>query len=93
LDPDVTPMTGFHVQAGTWQLMLNGKVFGQFLLETGNEHHRGHQAGSINWLMVMANRSFGEGRIGLRAMFSLEPWTIVGCGYPDLLATFERRAL
>ncbi len=37
----------------------------------------------------MARRRAGSGRVGLRAMFSLEPWTISGCGYPDLLATGE----
>ena len=31
----------------------------------------------------------GRGRLGLRAMLSAEPWTIGGCGYPDLLATGE----
>jgi hypothetical protein len=37
----------------------------------------------------MARRPAGAGRIGLRAMMSLEPWTIRGCGYPNLLATGE----
>ena len=40
-------------------------------------------------MMGMARRPVGEGRLGLRAMVSLEPWTIAGCGYPDLLATGE----
>jgi hypothetical protein len=38
----------------------------------------------------MAHRPVGGGRLGLRGMVSLEPWTIRGCGYPDLLATGER---
>jgi hypothetical protein len=29
------------------------------------------------------------GRAGARVMLSLEPWTIPGCGYPDLLASGE----
>ena len=37
----------------------------------------------------MARRPAAGGRVGLRAMLSLEPWTIRGCGYPDLLATGE----
>jgi len=39
--------------------------------------------------MAMARREVGAGRLGVRAMFSLEPATIGGCGYPDLLATGE----
>jgi hypothetical protein len=39
--------------------------------------------------MGMARRPAGAGRVGLRTMLSLEPWTIPGCGYPDLLATGE----
>ena len=39
--------------------------------------------------MAMARRELGAARVGLRAMMSLEPWTIPGCGYPNLLATGE----
>jgi hypothetical protein len=39
--------------------------------------------------MATADRSAGGGRAGARVMLSLEPWTIPGCGYPDLLATGE----
>jgi hypothetical protein len=37
----------------------------------------------------MARRPLGAGWFGLRSMVSLEPLTIRGCGYPDLLATGE----
>src|SRR5437868_11847036 len=40
--------------------------------------------------MGMAERSVRTGHLALRAMVSLEPWTIRGCGYPDLLASGER---
>jgi hypothetical protein len=86
--PDATPMYGIHGQAGSWQLMGHGNAFAQFLYDSGD---RGHdQLGSINWMMGMAHRNLAGGRLGLRGMFSLEPWTIRGCGYPDLLATGER---
>jgi hypothetical protein len=86
--PDATPMYGIHGQAGPWELMGHGTAFGEFLYESGD---RGSdQFGSINWLMGMAHRSVGGGRLGLRGMLSVEPWTIRGCGYPDLLATGER---
>jgi hypothetical protein len=87
--PADTPMFGAHLARGSWELMLHGQAFGQFLYEGGEDHRRSHQAGSINWLMVMARRPAGPGRVGVRAMLSGEPWTIPGCGYPDLLATGE----
>jgi hypothetical protein len=82
-------MSGIHGRVHGWDLMLHGDVFAQFLYESGEVHRRSHQAGSINWMMVMARRPVGGGRLGLRAMVSLEPWTVAGCGYPDLLATGE----
>ena len=85
--PDDTPMYAVHKQAGTWTLMAHGNAFLQYLHESGD---RGSdQAGSINWFMGMADRKLGSGRLELRGMFSLEPWTIRGCGYPDLLASGE----
>ena len=85
--PDETPMYAIHRQAGSWTLMAHGNAFLQYLHESGD---RGSdQAGSINWVMGMADRSLGSGHLGLRGMISLEPWTIRGCGYPDLLASGE----
>lgn len=86
--PDGSPMYAIHWQKGAWQLMAHENVFVQFLHESGD---RGaDQSGSINWLMGMAERKAGRGRLQLRGMFSAEPWTIRGCGYPDLLATGEQ---
>ena len=85
--PDTTPMYGIHHRAGSWQLMFHGNAFAQFLYESGGRGSE--QAGSINWIMGMARRDFEGGRLGVRGMISLEPWTIPGCGYPDLLATGE----
>lgn len=86
--PDASPMYAVHRQRGAWELMAHGNGFVEFLSDTGR---RGHdQFGSINWLMGMAHRNIGSGRFGLRGMFSFEPATIRGCGYPDLLATGER---
>lgn len=86
--PDTTPMYAIHRQRGPWQLMAHGNVFLQYLVETGN---RGDdQAGSINWFMGMAERNVGRGRLQFRGMFSLDPATVGGCGYPDLLASGEQ---
>ena len=87
--PDLTPMYALHGSAGSWELMAHGNVFVQFLHEAAPEHRGATQAGSINWAMGMARRRLGAGRVGVRTMLSLEPATIPGCGYPDLLATGE----
>jgi hypothetical protein len=81
-------MYAVHRALGDWQLMLHGHAFLQYLDDGGD---RGQdQGGSINWIMAMADRNVGAGRVGLHGMFSLEPATVGGCGYPDLLATGER---
>jgi hypothetical protein len=87
--PDATPMYGFHYKMRGWDVMAHGNAFVQLLHEAAPEHRGATQAGSINWLMGMARRPLGRGTFGLRTMFSLEPWTIAGCGYPNLLATGE----
>jgi hypothetical protein len=87
--PEQTPMLGWHRPVGGWEVMVHGNLFMQFLYEGGEVHRRSRQGGSINWLMSMARRPAGGGQVGVRAMFSAEPWTIPGCGYPDLLATGE----
>jgi len=86
--PDASPMYAIHWQRGPWQLMAHENAFLQFLHDSGD---RGvDQFGSINWIMGMAQRNAGTGRVMLRGMFSAEPWTIGGCGYPDLLASGEQ---
>ena len=87
--PDRTPMHAGHARAGSWELMWHGTAFLQFINESAPEHRGAHQTGSINWVMGMARRRAGGGRVGVRTMLSVEPWTIRDCGYPDLLATGE----
>jgi hypothetical protein len=57
--------------------MLDESVFVQFLYEPGDFHRTGgvsnDQFSSANWLMAMARRPVGKGRIELRGMVSLEP--------------------
>jgi hypothetical protein len=77
-----------HWQRGPWQFMAHENAFVQFLHESGDRGDQ--QFGSINWIMGMAQRNVGSGRIMLRGMFSAEPSTIRGCGYPDLLASGEQ---
>src|SRR4051812_20194693 len=83
--PDESPMRAIHVDANGWMLMTHFSAFVQYLHESGD---RGaSQTGSINWLMGMAKRPVGSGSFAVRGMISAEPFTIGGCGYPDLLAT------
>lgn len=59
--PETTPMYAIHWQRGPWQLMAHGNGFVQFLHESGE---RGDdQFGSINWIMGMAQRKAGSGRV------------------------------
>jgi len=91
--PVDTPMYAIHQKWGGWNVMLHGIAFGQLLYEPGYIHRTGGydetQIGSVNWGMLMARRSAGKGRLGMRAMLSLEPWTLPGCGAINLLATGE----
>lgn len=86
-------MYGLHRPWRGWDLRLDGVAFAQFLYETGNRHRTGgadgRQFGSVNWGMALARRAAGNGRFGVRAMLSAEPWTIGGCGSLNLLATGE----
>lgn len=85
--PEAFPMYAVHGRYGEWELMGHGNAFLQYLDEGSD---RGDdQFGSINWVMGMASRPWGEGRLMLRGMMSLEPFTINGCGYPNLLASGE----
>jgi hypothetical protein len=86
-------MHGLHETWGAWTVMLHGNVFAQVLYEPGERHRTGgfgtRQLSSVNWGMGVARRSIGTTRLGLRAMVSLEPWTVSDCGYLNLLATGE----
>ena len=91
--PDDTPMFGAPRSWHGWSLMLHGAAFPQFLYEPANPHRTGgfssHQFSVVNWGMLQARRPVGGGRIGLRAMISLEPWTLRDCGYISYLASGE----
>src|SRR5690348_4518527 len=76
--PDASPMFMLHRQSGPWMLMGHENAFLQFLKETGDRGDS--QVGSINWVMGMAERGLAHGRLAFRGMFSLEPWTVRGCG-------------
>jgi hypothetical protein len=81
-------MYAVHGEADGWILMAHGAAFLQYLNDSGDRGST--QTGSINWIMGSAARPIGSGgQFLLRGMASAEPWSIRGCGYPDLLATGE----
>jgi hypothetical protein len=85
--PDSSPMYARHLMAGRWELMLHGVAYVQ---EIRQYTERGDaQFGSINWGMIMASHPLAGGRVQLRGMLSLEPWTVTARGYPLLLQTGE----
>jgi hypothetical protein len=84
-------MYGVHRPWRGWDLRFDGAAFVQALVEPGDRHRTGgpstRQGGSVNWAMLMARRSVGSGRLGVRTMVSAEPWTVPGCGSLSFLAT------
>jgi hypothetical protein len=85
--PDSSPMYAHHFTSGRWEVMIHGVAYVQEIkqyTDRGDE-----QFGSINWGMIMANHPLGGGRLQLRGMLSLEPWTVTARGYPLLLQTGE----
>lgn len=91
--PDESPMYGVQKIWRGWTAMLHGNVFAQFIYEPGDRHRTGGfqraQVSSANWGMAMLRRPVGNGRLGLRAMVTAEPWTVNNCGFLNLLATGE----
>jgi hypothetical protein len=81
--PDAARMPGYHAPLGRWTLMAHGSVFLQYDRQLGTRAD--DQLGSVNWAMVMVQRSAAGGMVRLRAMVSAEPWTVSARGYPQLL--------
>lgn len=85
--PEATPMHAQHSMMGEWQVMTHYNAF------LGYDHQSGprgaEQINSINWLMLMASRRAADNELTLRGMFSLEPWTTTGKGYPLLFQSGE----
>ena len=73
--------------SSSWMLMLHGDATVVSQQQTGP---RGRdKVFSVNWLMPMAQRSYENGTLTLRGMFSLEPATISGRYYPLLFQQGE----
>jgi hypothetical protein len=85
--PDSAPMYGVMTRAGSWGIMAHASVFAQYDAQGGTRGST--QVGSINWGMVGASHALAGGRLQLRGMVSLEPFTVGRRGYPLLLQSGE----
>ena len=86
-EPVSTPVPMLMTERGGWMLMLHGNAF---LVNAQQSGARGaDKLFSTNWIMPMAQRELGPGRLTLRAMFSLEPATITHRYYPELFQQGE----
>lgn len=89
---DSSPTHSLQFKLGHWDAMFHANIFLRYTnQDTFEDSKRGDEdMDSLNWFMLMARRSLGEnGQIALRGMFSLEPITVGGGGYPLLLQTGE----
>jgi hypothetical protein len=87
LEPDSSAPPMLMRMSGNWMEMLHGEASIDEQQQTGP---RGRdKLFSVNWAMLMAQRTEGRGEWTLRAMFSLEPATITGRYYPELFQQGE----
>ena len=85
--PDASPMEGIHFNRGEWSGMLHGYL----VTATGDGEgpRGGRDTYTESMFMAMAQRPLAGGTLGLRAMGSLDPWTMDKDGYRLLLQTGE----
>lgn len=90
--PDTAPMYAIHTQAGDWNLMFHGSLFGRYTAQdVFQSGERGDtELDAPNWLMAMGQRTLSRNdQIAVRAMLSFDPITEGGAGYPLLFQTGE----
>jgi len=91
--PETTPMYAIHSSLSGWDFMTHGSLYLRYTSQNvNNPEKRGDDDIDFpNWLMLMAGRDFsgGKHRVDFRTMFSLDPLTEGGNGYPLLFATGE----
>jgi hypothetical protein len=84
--PDATPMDGAMSMKGDWMLMAHGFV--NVVYDDQSGPRGDDKAFTESMAMLMAQRPLGPGKLGLRAMLSLDP-TMGKSGYPLLFETGE----
>ena len=87
VEPNSTPRPMMMTMYHGWMLMLHGEGFLSDIQQSGP---RGaDKLFSTNWVMPMAQRRLGGGKLTLRAMLSLEPATVTDRRYPELFQEGE----
>lgn len=85
--PNSTPAPMWMTMRDGWMLMLHGNGF---IADTQQTSPRGgDKLFSTNWLMPMAQKTWGPGQLTLRTMLSLEPATVTERQYPLLFQQGE----
>jgi hypothetical protein len=82
-----TPHRAAHVALGRATLMLHGTLFGVWSDQGGPRG--GSEVFAASWLMGMVRAPVGPLSVSLRAMASLDPFTMPVDGYPELLQSGE----
>jgi hypothetical protein len=90
--PDNSPMYGYMFHKGPWMYMLHGDIYLRYnkqdLLDKGSRGASKWDA--PNMVMLMGQRNVGaRGLFHFNTMFSLDPITVGGAGYPLLFQTGE----
>jgi hypothetical protein len=87
VEPISTPVPMMMSTHGGWMLMLHGEAFVNAIQQSGPRG--GDKVFSTNWIMPMAQRDLGPGKLTLRTMLSLEPATVTERRYPELFQVGE----
>ena len=93
IEPASTPVPMIMMERGGWSLMLHANVFAADVQQQASGERGRDAFFSTNWVMPMAQRSFGAdgrgGQLTLRTMFSLEPATVGRQNYPEMFQQGE----
>lgn len=90
--PDEAPMYGYMFHTPKWMFMLHGNAFLRYTNhDIGHAGSRGDKSfDAPNWIMGMGQTAVGKkGLFRFSAMFSLDPLTEGGNGYPLLFQSGE----
>lgn len=90
--PDASPMYGAMYHSQKWMYMLHGSLFLRYTNQDfSKKGSRGDEKWDApNWLMLMGQRQVGKnGLFHFSSMFSLDPITEGGGGYPLLFQSGE----
>lgn len=90
--PDSSPMRIWHFMAGDWSFMAHANLFARYNWQNPfNQDKRGdNKFDAPNWFMLMGQTPILDNdRFTFHTMFSLDPLTVGGSGYPLLFQTGE----